>query len=94
MIGRRARHHCKCTEYAMNEQPAAAGPTAWTFVRDKLDQSLPFATCRHAVLPHCIGSIFGGEYKRRYDSLRAKMREHKLDAVVSGGPTIGASAPA
>ena len=37
----------------------------------------------------CVWEQFSaGEYKRRYESLRAKMREHKLDAVVvPGGPS-------
>src|SRR6266850_2216037 len=75
----------------MNEQPRRPlGPQPWNVVRDKLDQSLPFANMRDTpYYRDCIWEQFSaGEYKRRYDSLRAKMREHKLDAVVvPGGPS-------
>ena len=75
----------------MNEQPRRPlGPQPWPVVRDKLDQSLPFANMRDTpYYRDCIWEQFSaGEYKRRYESLRAKMREHKLDAVVvPGGPS-------
>jgi len=75
----------------MNEQPRRPlGPQPWPIVRDKLDQSLPFANMRDTpYYRDCVWEQFSaGEYKRRYESLRAKMREHKLDAVVvPGGPS-------
>jgi Xaa-Pro aminopeptidase len=74
----------------MNEQPRRPlGPQPWDVVRNKLDQSLPFANMRDTpYYRDCLWEQFSaGEYKRRYESLRAKMREHKLDAVVvPGGP--------
>ena len=80
----------------MNEQPRRPlGPQPWPIVRDKLDQSLPFANMRDTpYYRDCIWEQFSaGEYKRRYESLRAKMREHKLDVVVvPGAPATGASA--
>jgi len=82
----------------MNEQPRRPlGPQPWDVVRNKLDQSLPFANMRDTpYYRDCIWEQFSaGEYKRRYDSLRAKMREHKLDAVVvpvgGGGLIAGVS---
>ena len=78
----------------MNEQPrrplGPLGPQPWDVVRNKLDQSLPFANMRDTpYYRDCVWEQFSaGEYKRRYESLRAKMREHKLDAVVvPGGPS-------
>src|SRR5215468_10127714 len=75
----------------MNEQPRRPlGPQPWPVVRDKLDQSLPFANMRDTpYYRDCVWEQFSaGEYRRRYESLRAKMREHKLDAViVPGGPS-------
>ena len=75
----------------MNEQPRRPlGPQPWDVVRNKLDQSLPFANMRDTpYFRDCLWEQFSaGEYKRRYESLRAKMREHKLDAVVvPGGPS-------
>jgi hypothetical protein len=75
----------------MNEQPRRPlGPQPWDTVRNKLDQSLPFANMRDTpYYRDCVWEQFSaGEYKRRYESLRAKMREHKLDAVVvPGGPS-------
>ena len=62
----------------MNEQPRRPlGPQPWPVVRDKLDQSLPFANMRDTpYYRDCIWEQFSaGEYKRRYESLRAKMRE-------------------
>ena len=74
----------------MNEQPPPLGPQPWDVVRNKLDQSLPFANMRDTpYYRDCVWEQFSaGEYERRYDALRAKMREHKLDAVVvPGGPS-------
>ena len=75
----------------MNEQPRRPlGPQPWDVVRNKLDQSLPFANMRDTpYYRDCVWEQFSeAEYKRRYASLRAKMREHKLDAVVvPGGPS-------
>ena len=75
----------------MNEQPRRPlGPQPWDVVRDKLDQSLPFANMRDTpYYRDCVWEQFSeAEYKRRYASLRAKMKEHKLDAVVvPGGPS-------
>ena len=45
---------------------------------------------RHAMYYRdCVWEQFSeAEYKRRYAALRAKMREHKLDAVdAAGGPS-------
>ena len=75
----------------MNDQHRRPlGPQPWNVVRDKLDQSIPFANMRDTpYYRDCIWEQFSaGEYKRRYDALRGKMREHKLDAVVvPGGPS-------
>ena len=74
----------------VNIQPPRIGPQPWEVVRHKLDQSLPFANMRDTpYYRDCVWEQFSaGEYKRRYESLRAKMREHKLDAVVvPGGPS-------
>jgi Xaa-Pro aminopeptidase len=75
----------------MNEQPRRPlGPQPWETVRNKLDQSLPFANMRGT--PYYRDAIYEqfspAEYARRYAALRAKMRAHKLDAiVVPGGPS-------
>jgi Xaa-Pro dipeptidase len=75
----------------MNEQPRRPlGPQAWDVVRNKLDQSLPFANMRET--PYYRDAIYqqfsAAEYARRYAALRAKMRAHKLDAIiVPGGPS-------
>ena len=75
----------------MNEQPRRPlGPQPWNVVRDKLDQSLPFANMRDTpYYRDCVWEQFSAaEYARRYAALRSKMREHKLDAVVvPGGPS-------
>ncbi|MGH6769862.1 MAG: M24 family metallopeptidase [Xanthobacteraceae bacterium] len=71
-------------------QPPRIGPQPWEIVRTKLDQSLPFANMRDTpYYRDCVWEQFSeGEYKRRYAALRAKMREHKLDAIiVPGGPS-------
>ena len=75
----------------MNVQtPRPIGPQTWEKVRDKLDQALPFANMRDT--PYYRDAIYeqfsAKEYARRYASLRAKMKEHKLDCVIAaGGPS-------
>lgn len=75
----------------MNVQtPRPAGPQPWEVVRTKLDQSIPFANMRDT--PYYRDAIYeqfsAKEYARRYAALRAKMKEHKLDAVIAaGGPS-------
>ena len=75
----------------MNEQPRRPlGPQTWDVVRNKLDQSLPFANMRDT--PYYRDAVYeqfsAAEYARRYAALRAKMRAHKLDAIiVPGGPS-------
>src|SRR6516162_5027394 len=66
------------------------GPQPWEVVRTKLDQSLPFANMRDT--PYYRDAVWEqfskAEYDRRYRALRAKMREHKLHAlIVPGGPS-------
>ena len=70
--------------------PPRIGPQPWDVVRTKLDQSLPFANMRDT--PYYRDAVWEqfskAEYDRRYRALRAKMREHKLDAlIVPGGPS-------
>src|SRR6476469_10271770 len=75
----------------MNIQtPRPAGHQSWDEVRTRLDQNAPFSNMydtpyyRDAVYDHFSKQ----EYQRRYQSLRDKMREHKLDCViVLGGPS-------
>jgi Xaa-Pro aminopeptidase len=76
----------------MNVQPSRTplGPQPWETVRGKLDQALPFANMRGT--PYYRDAIYeqfsAQEYARRYTALRAKMKEHKLDAVIAaGGPS-------
>src|SRR5438876_10762151 len=74
----------------VNIQPPRIGPQPWEVVRSKLDQALPFANMRET--PYYRDAVYEQfsktEYDRRYAALRAKMREHKLDAViVPGGPS-------
>ncbi|MDO9413505.1 MAG: M24 family metallopeptidase [Pseudolabrys sp.] len=76
----------------MNAQPPRTplGPQTWDIVRTKLDQSLPFANMRDT--PYYRDAVYeqfsAKEYARRYAALRAKMKEHKLDAVIAaGGPS-------
>jgi Xaa-Pro aminopeptidase len=74
----------------VNITPPRIGPQPWEVVRSKLDQALPFANMRET--PYYRDAIYEQfskkEYERRYAALRAKMREHKLDAVVvPGGPS-------
>ena len=73
----------------MNEQPRRPlGPQSWDVVRNKLDQSLPFANMRDT--PYYRDAIYEqfspAEYARRYAALRAKMRADKLDVVIVPGP--------
>ena len=66
------------------------GAVAWSEVRTRLDQSLPFANMRDTpYYRDCVWEQFSSEeYDRRYAALRGKMREHKLDAIiVPGGPS-------
>ncbi len=75
----------------MNIQtPLPKSHQPWEQVRGKLDHNMPFSNMydtpyyRDAVYDHYSKA----EYARRYASLRDKMREHKLDAViVPGGPS-------
>jgi Xaa-Pro aminopeptidase len=74
----------------VNIQPPRIGPQPWDVVRSKLDQALPFANMRET--PYYRDAVYEQfskqEYARRYAALRAKMREHKLDAIiVPGGPS-------
>ena len=74
----------------MNIRPPRIGPQPWDIVRTKLDQSLPFANMRDT--PYYRDAVWEQfskqEYDRRYRALRAKMRDHKLDAlIVPGGPS-------
>ena len=74
----------------VNIQPPRIGPQPWEVVRSKLDQALPFANMRET--PYYRDAIYEQfskqEYARRYAALRAKMKEHKLDAVIAaGGPS-------
>ena len=63
------------------------GPQPWETVRTKLDQAVPFANMRGT--PYYRDAIYeqfsAKEYERRYAALRAKMKEHKLDAVIAAG---------
>ncbi len=66
------------------------GPQPWETVRTKLDQAIPFANMRGT--PYYRDAVYeqfsAKEYERRYAALRAKMKEHKLDAVIAaGGPS-------
>jgi Xaa-Pro aminopeptidase len=66
------------------------GPQPWEVVRSKLDQAIPFANMRGT--PYYRDAVYeqfsAKEYARRYAALRAKMKEHKLDAVIAaGGPS-------
>src|SRR5215469_15349396 len=74
----------------MNIQPPRIGPQPWPQVRTRLDQQLPFANMRET--PYYRDAVYEqfspAEYARRYAALRAKMREHRLDAaIVPGGPS-------
>src|SRR5438876_6622452 len=74
----------------VNIQPPRLGPQPWEVVRSKLDQALPFANMRDT--PYYRDAVYEqfskNEYERRYAALRAKMREHRLDAIiVPGGPS-------
>src|SRR5215468_4502998 len=74
----------------MNIRSPRIGPQPWEVVRTKLDQSLPFANMRDT--PYYRDAVWEQfskqEYERRYRALRAKMCEHRLDAlIVPGGPS-------
>jgi Xaa-Pro dipeptidase len=65
-------------------------PGQWENVRSRIDQSKLFANMRET--PYYRDAVYeqfsAQEYARRYDSLRLKMREHKLDCmIVPGGPS-------
>jgi len=73
----------------MNFSTPRIGSQPWDAVRTKLDQSLPFANMRDT--PYYRDAVWEQftkqEYERRYRALRAKMAEHRLDAmIVPGGP--------
>lgn len=70
------------------QQPSAAG--SWQNLRGRLDQSIPFANMRDT--PYYRDAVYeqfsAKEYERRYEALRTKMREHRLDCmIVPGGPS-------
>jgi len=74
----------------MNFSTPRIGSQPWDAVRTKLDQSLPFANMRDT--PYYRDAVWEQfskqEYERRYRALRAKMAEHRLDAmIVPGGPS-------
>jgi len=74
----------------INVPPPPAGAVPWEQVRTRLDQNGPFANMYDTPLYRdAVWEQFSKkEYARRYAALRAKMREHKLDAViVPGGPS-------
>ncbi len=64
--------------------------TAWEETRSGLDQGRTFARMRNT--PYYNDALYPqfsrAEYERRFSALRAKMKEHDLDAlVVPGGPS-------
>ena len=65
----------------MNVQSRSSGHQPWEQVRTRLDQNGPFSNMydtpyyRDAVYDH----FSKAEYQRRYNALREKMREHRLD---------------
>ncbi|MDH7796225.1 MULTISPECIES: Xaa-Pro peptidase family protein [unclassified Beijerinckia] len=68
----------------------ATSTNAWQALRGRLDQSIPFANMRDT--PYYRDAVYeqfsAKEYARRYEALRAKMREHRLDCmIVPGGPS-------
>jgi Xaa-Pro dipeptidase len=67
-----------------------ATPMPWSELRNKLDQNRAFNAMQNT--PYYRDAVYeqfsAAEYARRYDALRAKMREHRLDCVVvPGGPS-------
>ena len=68
----------------------ATRTNSWQDIRDRLDQSIPFTNMRDT--PYYRDAVYeqfsAKEYARRYEALRAKMREHRLDCmIVPGGPS-------
>ncbi|MDT2024331.1 Xaa-Pro peptidase family protein [Methylocella sp. CPCC 101449] len=68
----------------------ATRTNSWQDIRDRLDQSIPFTNMRDT--PYYRDAVYeqfsAQEYARRYEALRAKMREHRLDCmIVPGGPS-------
>src|SRR5260221_8218964 len=74
----------------MTTAPLPKGALPWDQLRGRLDESKPLNLMRNT--PYYRDAIYeqfsAKEYARRYAALRAKMREHKLDAIiVPGGPS-------
>ena len=74
----------------MNETKPRRMFLPWEELRTRLDEGPHFNTMRGT--PYYRDAVYeqfsAGEYARRYAALRAKMREHNLDAViVPGGPS-------
>src|SRR5262249_7614272 len=74
----------------MNEIKPRARFLPWEELRTRLDEGPHFNTMRGT--PYYGDAVYErfskAEYARRYAALRAKMREHRLDAViVPGGPS-------
>src|SRR5882672_10485629 len=70
--------------------PARPKPLPWDELKHRLDESQPFNMMRNT--PYYRDAVYpqfsATEYARRYAAIRAKMREHRLDAViVPGGPS-------
>src|SRR6266849_2032344 len=74
----------------MNEIKPRRTFLPWEELRGRLDEGPHFNTMRGT--PYYRDAVYeqfsAAEYARRYAALRAKMREHKLDAmIVPGGPS-------
>jgi Xaa-Pro aminopeptidase len=74
----------------MNVQPRIGKALPWDELRQRLDQNAPFNAMNGT--PYYRDAVYDyfskAEYARRYAAVRAKLREHKLDAVVvPGGPS-------
>jgi Xaa-Pro dipeptidase len=74
----------------MNETKPRRTFLPWDELRTRLDEGPHFNTMRGT--PYYRDAVYqqfsAAEYARRYAALRAKMREHRLDAViVPGGPS-------
>src|SRR6266849_1691941 len=74
----------------MNETKTRRTSLPWEELRVRLDEGPHFNTMRGT--PYYRDAVYeqfsAAEYARRYAALRAKMREHRLDAViVPGGPS-------
>jgi Xaa-Pro aminopeptidase len=71
-------------------QPSAVSPQSWEEIRTRLDHGLTFNRMRGT--PYYRDAVYEqfskAEYQRRFEALRAKMRELKLDvAICPGGPS-------